>query len=117
MGIKELEKPFGVWCKHCDTAAGCNIYASRPAECASFVCGYLANPALGEEWKPSRSKIVLSLSADGKRIIAHLDPDRPDAWKREPFHSALKSWARAGQGTGKEVFIATGQRMFRLEPE
>jgi hypothetical protein len=39
MGIKELENPFGVWCKHCDTAVGCNIHANRPAECASFICG------------------------------------------------------------------------------
>ena len=117
MGIKELEKPSGVWCEHCEMGVGCRIYASRPAECASFTCGYLAIAALGEEWKPSRSKIVLSLNADGKRVVAHTDPARPDAWKQEPYYSVLKSWARAGRANGRDIFIAAGPNTFQLMPD
>jgi len=117
MGIKALEKPVGAWCEHCEAGSGCKIYERRPEKCRTFLCGYLANPELGEEWKPSRSKIVLSLSGDGKRVVVNVDPDRPDAWKREPYYSTLKAWARKSQSNGGEVFVAAGPRVFRIDPD
>ena len=105
IGIKELNKPQGQWCTHCEAGVGCKIYATKPGECGTFICGFLCEPELGEEWRPSRSKIVLTTEMGGRRIVAHIDPQRPDAWMQEPYYSALKQWARDGQRGGGEVLI------------
>ena len=68
MAVTELQKTRGTWCKHCSPGKGCGIYATRPAECRSFFCGWLLDPRLGPEWKPSRSKIVLTPTPDGNGI-------------------------------------------------
>jgi len=58
---------------------GCNIYDSRPAGCRKFLCTFLMDDRLPEDWRPSKSKIVLVIENDGYRRVAHLDPDRPAA--------------------------------------
>ena len=52
LAITELQKPRGTWCPDCSPGKGCNIYETRPAECRSFMCGWLTDPMLGPEWKP-----------------------------------------------------------------
>jgi hypothetical protein len=115
MGIAALEKPPGTWCKHCEPASGCRIYEQRPQECRSFLCGYLVNGQLGEEWKPSRSRLVLELQ--GPRIGVHVDPQRPDAWKREPFYSSLKRWAAAAVQDRGEIVAYIGKRVYVIFPD
>lgn len=117
IGIKALEKPQGQWCQHCASGEGCKIYSSKPEECTTFVCGYLCEPELDERWKPSRSKIILVTEMGGKRIVAHMDTQRPDAWKQEPFFSTLKRWAQNGRTSGGEVLIDIGGRRTRLSPD
>lgn len=116
IGIKELKKPQGQWCPHCAIGHGCKIYSTKPRECTTFSCGYLKEPSLGEEWKPSRSKIVLTTEAGGKRIVAHVDPSRPDACEREPYRSTLERWARDGASGGGEVVIALNGHGMVLKP-
>jgi hypothetical protein len=77
IGVNALEKPMGVGCEHCVPKGGCAIYAERPDECRTFDCGYLKEPLLGPEWKPRESKIVLLTEDGGRRIIAHVDTQRP----------------------------------------
>jgi hypothetical protein len=115
MGIAALEKPPGVWCKHCEPASGCRIYEDRPQECRTFFCGYLINGQLGEEWKPSRSRLVLELQ--GNRIGVHVDPQRPDAWRREPFYSSLKRWAASAVQHRGEVVAYIGKRVHVIFPD
>jgi hypothetical protein len=115
MGIAALEKPPGAWCKHCEPAGGCRIYDDRPQECRTFFCGYLINGQLGEEWKPSKSRLVLEL--EGNRIGVHVDPQRPDAWKREPFYSSLKRWAAAAVQNHGEIVTYIGKRVHVIFPD
>lgn len=89
LAIAELAKPRNIWCDHCKPRHGCAIYDLRPRSCATFYCGYLLSRDLGEEWKPSRCKIVL-LPDKGNSIVAFVDPQRPDVWRREPYYSTLK---------------------------
>jgi hypothetical protein len=96
MQIAALGKAAGAWCGHCRIGAGCKIHAAKPGECGDFFCGYLQDPRLGEEWRPSKSKIVLVAELGGRRIAAHVDPQRPDAWRQEPYYSQLKAWAASG---------------------
>jgi hypothetical protein len=117
MTIKALNKPKSTWCRHCSTKKSCDIYEQRPGECQNFFCGYLSFPELGEEWKPSRSKIVLAGETDGRRITAYVDPNRPDAWKKEPFYSTLKKWAKAAAPRGGQIVVCVDEHMFVLFPE
>lgn len=50
MEIEELAKPVGEWCPHCKPGKGCTIYADRPKECADFMCQWLADPILSDEF-------------------------------------------------------------------
>jgi hypothetical protein len=103
--IAELEKPAGTWCAHCDPGKGCRAYSDRPAECRSFICHWLVAPHLGDEWKPNRSKIVLAGQGDGNRILAHVDPGSPSAWKASPYYERLKEWARNGLRSDPQVVV------------
>jgi hypothetical protein len=117
LGIQEIDKPKNTWCGHCVSRKSCGIYESRPTECRTFYCGYLTVADLGEEWKPSRSKIVMVADRKGTGVTAHVDPQRPDAWKKEPFYSRLKLWSRAASRRGGEVLVCVGPRTYRILPD
>jgi hypothetical protein len=87
----------------------------RPQECRTFFCGYLFNGKLGEEWKPSRSRLVLEMQ--GNRVGVHVDPQRPDAWKREPFYSSFKKWAAAAIQNRGEIVAYVGRRVHVIFPD
>ena len=110
--IAPLEKPANVLCRHCTVGTGCGIYPDRPQVCRTFLCGYLSEPSLGPEWWPATSKMVLT--SDGPRMVVAVDPDEPDAWRREPYYSALRHWARAGAPHGATVTVMVGDAWYRV---
>src|SRR5688572_17346362 len=76
LSVPELKKPGNVWCQHAgQPSRGCAIYATRPDGCRRFICNWLQDPALGEEWKPERSKIVVSPSTGGKGLRVSVDAE------------------------------------------
>jgi hypothetical protein len=87
---------MGQWCPHCVSHSSCGIYETRPGECRTFDCNWLINAAIGEEWKPIRSRMVLHHVNDGgfSKLVVHVDPGSPQAWRKEPYYSQLKRWAR-----------------------
>ncbi|MBX7200181.1 MAG: hypothetical protein K1X51_12505 [Rhodospirillaceae bacterium] len=95
IGVPELAKPQGHDCRHCDTGRGCRIYDRRPAVCADFYCSYLLSPALGDEWKPLTSHLVLGYMADADVILIYTDPGHPGMWRRAPYLARIKKWAAA----------------------
>jgi hypothetical protein len=117
MEIATISKPPGSWCWHCKPPQGCTIYANRPKECVTFDCLWLINPKLGEEWKPNRCKMVLVTDLGGKRLIAHVDPQQPDAWKRQPYYALLRDWARRSMSFGGQIIAAVGRRMYMIFPD
>ncbi|HEX2591606.1 MAG TPA: hypothetical protein VHL34_08930 [Rhizomicrobium sp.] len=114
--VADLDKPAGTWCEHCDTGKGCRIYADRPGSCRSFMCSYLQDNRLGEEWRPRDSKIVLQHIEGDNCIMVHVDPQRPNAWKAEPFHSAMRNWARGGVAHLFQVLVIVGRRIHVVLP-
>jgi hypothetical protein len=48
---------------------------------------------------------------DGGDTHIVVEPARPDAWKKEPYHSCFKGWAEAGLSEGAKVMAASGNRM------
>lgn len=111
LSIEELDKPRGLWCSHCDKKRGCKIYEDRPEPCRTFYCGYRRIQDLDERWKPSTSKILINYEAAHDRIALHIDPDRPDAWKEEPFYSTIKQWARTAEREGGTVVVWAGRNV------
>ena len=114
MGVPSLKKPVDTWCVHCETTGGCAIYDARPGVCRDFYCGYLTDRTLGEVWKPSESKFVMVPSYKHNCVMVHVDPQRPDAWRREPYFSALKNLARKAAPHRGQVLIRVGGKTILL---
>ena len=114
LGIGALDKPAGTWCPHCRPGQGCTIYESRPEECRTFLCDWLRNEALGPEWKPEKSKIVLASS--GKNILAYVDPSAPTAWRKSPFFERLTAIMQKALPNGGLVYVAVANHYIVLLP-
>lgn len=117
MGIAELNKPAGAPCPNCHPGRACRIYESRPGECRTFHCAWLLDDSLDERWKPSEARFVLVRDAERKKLIAHVDPHRPDAWRRAPYHAQFLAWAKQAAPLGRQVIIGIGERRIALLPD
>ncbi len=106
LSISELKKPAQTWCEHCVIGKGCSIYDSRPDDCRTFYCGWVLDGALGEAWNPRHSRIVVKFETN--RIVIHVDKDRRDAWRKEPFHSQIRRWAEQAMAARGEVVVWEG---------
>ncbi len=115
--IRALAKPAGTWCSHCKTGTGCGVYETRPQECRDFFCHYRIDRDVPEHWKPSRSHMVLLSDAAGVRIVVHVDPKRPLAWREGQYYRDLKSWAANRLTAGKQVHVRIGARTIVVLPD
>jgi hypothetical protein len=109
----ELSKPAGTWCRHIVQGKGCTIYEERPDFCRAFFCMWRLDAGLGPEWKPDRARFVLSAYPGGKgQVLAvTLDPGAPGAWRKEPYYSQIKAWARAALPQHGQVIVVIGARV------
>jgi hypothetical protein len=115
MGIKEIGKPMGSWCSHCKPGKGCGIYSERPEECRTFLCDWLQAEALGPEWKPEKSKIVLV--SRYHRIVAYVDPSTPTAWRKSPYLERLTALMQVGLPQSRLVYVSVSERYTLLLPD
>ena len=115
MAVEALAKPAGRWCRHCKPGRGCLIYDTRPNECRNYSCLWRTDRWFGEHWKPSRSKLVLTLSEDGIEI--RCDPGFPDAWRKEPFHGEIRTLAASGEAHDVTVLVIIGGRMILVSSD
>ncbi|MDB5572241.1 MAG: hypothetical protein JWN93_3424 [Hyphomicrobiales bacterium] len=114
--VAELAKPAGRWCTHAKAGRGCSIHDARPGTCSAFFCVWMRNPTLGEEWKPDRAKFVMSSFAGSEVLAITVDPAQPSAWKREPYHSAIRGWAGAAIEARSQVLLINGGRVSVILP-
>lgn len=119
MRVDSLGKPGGTWCKNCKIGEGCGIHEERPPECRAFFCGYLSYPAFDEQWKPSVAHLLVRMDAVSGWIGIHVDPQRPDAWRREPYYSGLKEMAKKAQTSKSKlvVMVFIGRRRWIVYPD
>jgi len=117
MGVVELDKPSGSWCGHCRPGQGCGVYATRPPSCRDFLCTWLFRAEIGEEWKPSLSRMILVEDVPGNRIAVIVDPQRPDAWRVEPYRSQLRDWAASNAVGGRTVQVLIGAYVHVVFPD
>lgn len=120
--VPELKKPVDTWCRHCRPGKGCGIYEARPDVCKGFACLWLVNPDFGDEWKPSRAKIVIDLCRDGEQTVCAfiIDPGCPNRWREAPYYDTIKQIAFNGlRQTGPAHFVTQiklGPRTFVVLP-
>ena len=89
LGVKQFEKPSGVWCRHCRPGdGGCTIYPDRPRDCHWYECEWLQG-MVGDEWFPQRAHIVLSYRWRSRSVSVSVDPKFPDRWREEPYFTQL----------------------------
>jgi hypothetical protein len=117
MDVPEINKPRGTWCSHCIRGTGCRIYAERPGGCRAFLCGWLINPRFGDEWKPDRSKIVITVGKDGNSLAFLCDPGFPEAWRKEPYYSQIKGLAAIAVRHDGMISVRTGRNLIVVAPE
>ncbi|MEI9890720.1 MAG: YkgJ family cysteine cluster protein [Caulobacteraceae bacterium] len=115
--IGELQKPVGAWCPHCAVGSGCQIYESRPRECQTFECRWLAVPQMPDAFRPDRVKTILVHEGDNFSLDARCDTANPMAWRKEPIHGFLKRYAEAGWLAGRRVTVRAGERLWLITPQ
>jgi hypothetical protein len=115
--ITTLNKPHGTWCSHCQPGVGCRVYDDRPEECRTFLCGWLVNSQLGPQWKPDKSRLIVTNAADGNGLAIRCDPGYPNAWRKEPYHSQILQWAKAAKTQDGPIVVAVGNRLTVIAPE
>jgi hypothetical protein len=115
--IEEAGTEAGEWCQHCVPGKGCKIYETRPEPCRVFFCQWMFQPGLGPEWKPEKSKIVLSVELNGARLAGHVDTNTPGAWRRSPYYEVLKRWSAEGLKQQRQISVWIGQRCIVILPD
>jgi hypothetical protein len=58
----------------------------------------------------------LAPGLEGERLIAYVDPGRPDVWKAESFYSQLKLWAIENVSDHRQVVVYVGRRAIVILP-
>ena len=117
LGIKELAKPIGKWCSHCDIGKGCKIYDTRPQECQTFHCLWLVDNRMADHWKPDRSKIVITTGWNGNSLEFRCDPGQPHAWRKEPYYSEIMQFAMNARSFDGAMFIVVNESSTLVAPE
>ncbi|MGA2894952.1 MAG: hypothetical protein ABSE22_18965 [Xanthobacteraceae bacterium] len=117
LGLLDSGK-MGRWCPHCLKSSGCGIYDSRPEVCRTFNCVWLTDAEFGDEWQPTRSKIVICHVRYGetRNLVFHVDPGWPLSWREEPYYSQLKQFARNGLENNGITTVNVGKRVFVILP-
>ena len=117
LDIEEIQKPSGKWCQHCRPGKNaCQIYETRPSDCADFLCLWRQHPELGPEWFPHRSKIVVVSEDGGNRIALHVDPSFPLRWREEPYFGTIKKWAVDAVERRRQVIVYIKDRAIVVLP-
>ncbi len=115
--VGELQKPPGVWCKHAKPGQGCGIYETRPGSCREFFCEWMLDGKFGPEWKPDVAKFVVSPLTGESNLLIAVDPNFPNAWRRDPYHQQIRQWVKTCESMGRFVLLRIGGRCIALLPD
>ena len=117
MRIPELNKPGDIMCSHAQVGKGCTIYENRPHSCQQFFCGWRLDPSIDALWKPDVCRFVLRFSSRHSALVLMVDPARPLAWRRQPYHRRLQEWAARGFEENKRIVVMVGSEATVVLPD
>jgi hypothetical protein len=113
--LPELDKPAGKWCRHCVIGQGCEIHDRKPQPCRSFQCMWTVVEALDAKWRPDVAGFTMT--SVEMNVYVDVDPDTPDAWRREPYYDQLKVWSRRNKEKYLTVLIRGPKHAIMVFPE
>jgi hypothetical protein len=61
--------------------------------------------------------MMLTYNPEASRLCIYVDPDRPDAWRKEPYYADLKTWARNAVATKSQVAVFVGDDVTMILPD
>ena len=115
--VPAVPKKAGAWCPHCAVGRGCKIYDERPDLCREFVCLWIQDAGLPEDWKPEKSKMVATVSSQTGFVHVRCDPSSPNVWRRDPHHSYLRGWSRQLLERRSHLLVFVGEQAHLIMPE
>jgi hypothetical protein len=115
--VPALDKPAGVWCRHCKPGVGCAIHATRPRHCRDFFCLWMTDAAMPAAWKPDRSRIVLTVFPANGFVYAQVDPGSPHSWRKAPYYDDLRRMAKRLLDQNRHVIVFVGDVATLIMPE
>jgi hypothetical protein len=110
-----LDKPARQWCEHCKSGKGCAIYSARPGPCRTFQCMWTVAGALDEKWRPDIAGFVIA--SNDMQLFIDVDPEKPDAWRKEPYYAQLKRWSARNKQRFLTVVVRTPDESIVIFPE
>ena len=117
MHVPELEKPGDIMCSHAQVGKGCTIHENRPLSCRQFFCGWRLDPSIDALWKPDICRFVLRFSSRYSALVLMVDPARPLAWRRQPYHRRLREWAARAFDENKRIVVMVGSEATVVLPD
>lgn len=115
--VPAVEKPAGVWCRHCEPGVGCGIHATRPTHCRKFFCHWITDKNVPDVWKPDRSRIVLTIFPGNGFLYAQVDPGSPQAWRKAPYYDDLRRMAKRLNAENRHVIVFVGDIATLIMPD
>jgi hypothetical protein len=61
--------------------------------------------------------MVIASEFDGQRIVIHVDPGRPNAWREQPYYRDLKQWAAFAARDLRLIIVAIGKNSIVILPD
>ena len=115
--LPELEKPPGVWCRHCAPGKGCKIHDALPEQCRRFNCLWMTDGTMPDEWRPDKAKFVLSVYPANGFVYGQVDPGSPVAWRKPPYFDGLRAMAKALLEERRHVLMFVGDEATLILPD
>jgi len=112
--IPELNKQYGVWCRHCSIGEGCKAYEQRPPSCYSYECLWLKG-GLPDNLRPDRCKVVFEELKGHFIYLVLVNFGMPDAWKNRDIRREISQLAK--DGFAVVVSVEGGKHKYMLIPE
>ena len=116
LGIEEIDKQPGVWCRHCTPGAGCTIHeqASYPTDCGTYVCLWRqakdeGNP-LPDELRPDRCKVIVDAAKYERAHYVRCDVSSSNAWRNPKILGILAQLQRMGS----TIYLAGPNKVKKL---
>jgi len=83
----------------------------------AFFCRRIVDADAGPERQPLTCKMVVYFEPAARRLSIRVVPERPDAWRKEPYCGQIKQWARAAVQARQLVVLYIRRRMIMILPD
>jgi len=77
----------------------------------------MTDASVAEIWKPERSRIVLSIFPGNGFLYAQVDPNSPQAWRKQPYFEDLRRMAAGLQELNRRVIVFVGEMATLMTPQ